>query len=204
MRRRIYITLLLLAAVMFKAGAVDGFRTVYGIEYGYTSTVSEWHHTNYVSPEGPRVNQIHMDYDYVPLGYASLWYGAEFARHWSTCLVLSLNGISKERTISVLSMRIAYFFKSYEVDGVKLFMDAGAGVTETFKGLPDFCGKAGGAYRLVLADKVSLDLCASVQLSVDHPVTVRDRFSGNILTLNSIRRSDALYTGINIGLMLGF
>ena len=204
MRRIVFITFLLLAAMWPLAAAGGGFRPVYGLEYGLTATISEWHHTNYRSPEGPRVNQIHTDFEQTPLGYFGMWAGLEYARHWSTAMVLSINGISRERTVSSLSLRMAYFLKSYDQDGVKLFLEGGAGVTETFKGLVDVLGKAGASYRFVLADRMTLEMQLAFQMSLDHPATVIDRYSGNILTQNSILRSDAVYTGINIGLALSF
>ena len=191
------------SAVSAKDGGARA-RFIYGLDWGYSNIVSQWHHANYISSDGFRVNQINTDFNYAPNGYCRGYAGINFPDKWALAVYGGFNGISKGRTASSFSARLSFAPSGWREDGLKFFAEDGIALTETFKDKIDRLWAAGGGYRLQLSEGVGLDLSVSVQVAYDHPLRVYDKYSGELLRNENIRKSEAVYTALNIGLALSF
>ncbi len=175
-------------------------RLVFGAEWGYTSSLFNIYHNNYLSPEGMRVDDKGVDFDYSSNGHILAGLSYAFARKYEAGLYLGFIGVAQDRRTVPLSLRGTYYFDSYLTDGWLAFLDGGPAFGNDRK--VTLTGKLGGGYRLKLSAHFCLDFLLSFHICSDHPKLFYSDDSQ--ITGDNLRRSDSTYGGLNFSLALRF
>lgn len=204
-------TLVILLALLLPAGLLAGEKGSwydyldYGVEWGYTASFWETYHYNYTSPsQGARIDSRDSRFAYKSNGHVYAFAGARFARHFALDGVIGWAGLYEERRMVPVTLRSSFFFKSYDQDGLKAFLEGGCCLGESFAGKPVGIGKLGGGYRVMLDRHFALDLALSLQGVSDHPLDVYDRKREEAIPEASLRRSDCGYLSVNFSISLCF
>ena len=175
-------------------------RFVCGVEWGYTSSLFNIYHNNYLSPEGIRVDDKGFDFDYSSNGHVLAGVSYAFARRYEAGIYLGFIGVAQDRRLAPVSLRATYYFDSYLSDGLFCYLDAGPAFG---KNQPvTLIGKLGGGYRMKLSDHFSLDFILSFHVCSDHPNLFYS--DDRQITGDDLRRNDATYGGLNFSLALRF
>ena len=175
-------------------------RFVFGAEWGYTSSLFNIYHNNYLSPEGIRVDEKGVNFDYYSNGHVLAGVGYAFARKYEVGAYLGFIGVAQERRLVPLSLRATYYFDSYLSDGLFCYLDGGPAFGENQN--VTLIGKLGGGYRMKLSDHFCLDFILSFHLCSDHPKLFYN--DDQQITGEDLRRNDATYGGLNFTLALRF
>ena len=175
-------------------------RLVFGVEWGYTSSLFNIYHNNYLSPEGIRVDDKGFEFDYSSNGHILAGVSYAFARRYEAGLYLGFIGVAQDRRLAPVSFRATYYFDSYLSDGLFCYLDAGPAFGENQN--VTLIEKIGGGYRVKLSDHFCLDFMLSFHICSDHP-KIFDTDDQQI-TGDDLRRNDATYGGLNFSLALRF
>ena len=175
-------------------------RFVFGAEWGYTSSLFNIYHNNYLSPEGIRVDEKGVNFDYYSNGHVLAGVGYAFARKYEVGAYLGFIGVAQERRLVPLSLRATYYFDSYLSDGLFCYLDGGPAFGENQN--VTLIGKIGGGYRVKLSNRFSLDFLLSFHICSDHPKIFNS--DDQQITGDDLRRNDATYGGLNFTLALRF
>ncbi len=175
-------------------------RFVFGAEWGYTSSLFNIYHNNYLSPEGIRVDEKGVNFDYYSNGHVLAGVGYAFARKYEVGAYLGFIGVAQERRLAPLSLRATYYFDSYLSDGLFCYLDGGPAFGENQN--VTLIGKLGGGYRMKLSGHFCLDFILSFHLCSDHPKLFYN--DDRQITGDDLRRNDATYGGLNFSLALRF
>lgn len=202
----IFISLLFTSLPLCHAGnqgQKGSLRFRYGVEWGYTISISNSYHYDYIHPEdGFRVDRKDTDFYAYSNAYANLNTGVEFLRHFGASLHAGFAGIKQERRMVPVSIRESFFFNGYDSDGVLAFIEEGLGIHGSEDRLSYFA-KMGAAYRIALGARESLDLGLSFQAVTDHP-PVYDNDTNDYVPDEYLRMTDALYGSINLSVSIHF
>ena len=184
-------------------GREGSARLSCGIEWGYDATVIDAYHYNYMdAADGFRIDEEAVKPMLYSNGHAMAHLTVEFARRWALGLYAGYAGVQQRTRIFPLALRSTYFMESFRDDGQFLFMEGGAGLHETRKGISPF-GRLGYGYRAVLTRRSSIDFSASLRVTADHPPIYDNSIPGYVSEEN-IRRSDALYGAVILSVALNF
>ena len=175
-------------------------RFVFGAEWGYTASIFNIYHNNYLSPEGIRVDDKGFDFDYSSNGHVLAGVSYAFARKYEAGVYLGFIGVAQDRRLVPLSLRATYYFDSYLKDGLFCYLDGGPAFGENQN--VTLIGKLGGGYRMKLSDHFCLDFILSFHLCSDHPKLFYN--DDQQITGDDLRRNDATYGGLNFSLALRF
>ena len=175
-------------------------RFVFGVEWGYTSSLFNIYHNNYLSPEGIRVDDKGFEFDYSSNGHILAGVSYAFARKYEAGMYLGFIGVAQDRRLVPLSLRATFYFDSYLSDGLFCYLDGGPAFGENQN--VTLIGKLGGGYRMKLSDHFCLDFILSFHICSDHP-NIFDNDDQQI-TGDDLRRNDATYGGLNFTLALRF
>ena len=175
-------------------------RFVFGVEWGYTSSLFNVYHNNYLSPEGIRVDDKGVDFHYYSNGHIQAGASYAFARKFEVGAYLGFIGVSQERRLVPITLRSTYYFDSYLSDGFFCYLDGGPALGENQN--VTLIGKIGGGYRVKLSNRFSLDFLLSFHICSDHPKIFNS--DDQQITGDDLRRNDATYGGLNFTLALRF
>lgn len=179
-------------------GQKGSARFRFGIEWGYSLSLLNSYQYDYIDPsEGFRVDKSGTKLQGSSNALIATSVGVEFARHFGASLNAGYAGISQARRIFPLSLRETVYFKSYDQDGILAYIEEGLGFHAKDMAHPTYLAKTGTGYRFVLTPRSCMDFILSFQLSTDHP-PIYDSHTMSYISKDNLRRSDALYTGINI------
>ena len=103
-----------------------------------------------------------------------------------------------------VTLRTTCFWKGYDRDGWKTFLEGGWCGAHSFAGKPVYIGKLGSGYRLMLDRCFALDLAVSLQGASDHPLGVYDKRREEAVPDANLRRSDSGYFSLNFTVSLCF
>lgn len=197
---------LMLSAVLTAAERGSGYGHLdYGVEWGYTASVADIYHYNYTSPSmGARIDSRDSRMTYKSNGFVSVFAGAKFARHFAVDVLAGWAGVYEGRRVFPVTLRSSYFFRAYDRDGWKAFLEGGCCLGQSFGDKAGGIAKAGAAYRVMLDRHFALDLGLSLQGVIDHPLSVYDRSRGEAVPERNLRRSDCGYIGVNFTVALSF
>ena len=196
---------ILLPGALFAAGE-GGLREHldYGVEWGYTATCWEIYHYNYTTPSGARIDSRDSHFSYKSNGHLYGFAGIRFARHFATDVVVGWAGIYEERRVVPVTLRASCFWKGYDKDGWKTFLEGGRCISHSFAGKPVYIGKLGTGYRLMLDRSFALDFGLSLQAAYDHPLDVYDKRREESVLDANLRRSDSGYLAVNFTVAICF
>lgn len=184
-------------------GEKGSLRFRYGLEWGYTISISNTYHYDYTHPEdGFRVDRKDTEFYGYSNAYADLNTGIEFLKHYGVSLHAGFAGIKQERRMMPVSLRQSYFFNGYDSDGVVAFIEEGIGFHKSEDRL-SYLLKLGAAYRIALGSHESLDMGLSFRAVTDHP-PVYDSDLKDDVPSEHLRKSDALYGSVNLSISLHF
>lgn len=176
----------------------------YGIEWGYTSTLLNSYHYNYVSSHGARVNSAHDYWTYKSNGHLLAFLGVKFAKKCSADVYYGWMGAYEDRRMNPLTLRGTYYINGYGSNGLKLFAEGGAGLARTFFKQKSYVYKAGLGERIMLGPGYAMDLSVSAQRVNDHPTDVYDVWNGVSVPDGNLRKSICKYLGVNFSITLAF
>lgn len=176
----------------------------YGAEWGYTATMFEWHHFNFLNPELMMIDIKGTSFNYHSNAYVSAHVGLEFYDRLSVRAHIGYEGIDKLRRAIPISLRENVYLKGYHYDGVFLFLEEGYFVLNTYDSQPAVEIRLGSGYRFALAKHMNLDFMVSLHLSSDHPNAVIDQKTKKAVPDSYVNRSDATYTGISFSTAINF
>lgn len=173
-------------------------------EWGFTATMFNYHHYNYMDEGiGFRIDDRGWSDDAGANAYAYLSAGFDVSSKFNLGLLCGYAGINDGVRVIPLEMKVFYYPWGSHSDGPFAFLQGGGGFkTGTADGMV-LLGQGGGGYRLALDGRTSLDIKISLQLAYDHP-KVWDPLENNYISDRNIRRNEASYYGLNIGLGLEF
>ena len=112
-----------------------------------------------------------------------------------------IKGIERGKCIVPLISRLSFYLSGKEEDSIFVLTDIGIALDEMKK----HCNfiQIGSGYRLVLTPAYSLCFITSGRVAFDHPA-VWDPIEEDFISKRNIKRNDAWYCALNIGLSLEF
>lgn len=207
MRKFLTITIILILSQFLghaeETGGKGSLHFRYGIEWGYSVSVINSYHYNYIHPvEGYRVDKKATDFYAYSNAYADLNAGVEFLKHFGTSLHAGFAGVKQARRMVPVSLRESYFFKNYGSDGVMAFLEEGVGFHKSEEEL-SYLAKAGAGYRISLSTRGCMDILISVEACTDHPSVYDNDIKAHVPS-EYMRESDAVYGIMSFSIMLSF
>ena len=185
------------------AGNGGSTRIVFSLNWGYDATILDIYHFNYIHPnDGYRVDEQKVKPMLYSNGNAAAGISVEFARHFSLGIYGGYAGVQQRTRLFPLSLKAAYYFNSYAVDGTFITLEGGAGFHEKRDDISPF-SKVGYGWRMKLGKKSSMDLGLNLRITADHPPVYDASIYGYVPEEN-MRRSDAVYSSVGIGIGLNF
>ena len=193
---------LLFGLTAFAGGGEFFGRLHPGIEWGYTLTLAAHHHYNYLDESiGFRIND--EGWTMLPRSNAyilgSLKYS--FSSVFSTSIISGFQGIYKDRRTVPLLCRVSVSPSGRDSDGFFFFSDMGVFLTDFRRHGNQF--QIGSGYSIVLAPRCSIGLRIGARLIYDRP-DVWDPIEEEYISEQNIRRNDAWYSALNMGIVLEF
>lgn len=175
-----------------------------GIEWGYTSTLQEIFHYNFITDESMRVDLKGSNFHYFSNGHVLAKVGLRYFNHFDTTFNMGYCGIQEGRSFISYALRESIYYKGYRNNGLFNIMEAGEGGSSTFQLQPIYFGKLGMGYRFKISQELSIDALMSFQMSKDHPKSLIDRKTDTEIYYYQLRRSDVLYSAVNFSISLNF
>lgn len=197
----------LLAALLLCVSAAGGSREFLrrfhpGIEWGYSLTVATFRHFNYLDPSiGFRIDEKGWD---SPPGSNAYILGSisyDISRFLGISLVSGYQGIYRNcRSVPVL-LRANYYLSGMDTDSIFISYDFGVNL-----GRPRGLGnqlQIGTGYSFTLTNRSSIALTLGARLVYDQP-DIWDPIEEEYVPTSNIRRNDAWYCSLNMGVALRF
>ena len=202
--RRLLIILIILAGL--GQGLRAQVRFAWGLEWGYTGLVMDWHRFNYYSTDGVRVDDTMTQPQYKSTGQFLLNAGVGLGNHWELGLYSGFTAVYEARKVVPYSLRITYFRKAYNMEGWKFFLDGGSAWSRsgTFNKWPILIVKTGAGYRIPIYKDFCLDFFTALQFTSDHPVHILDKYNVQPVPPGALRYSSRQGLGVTLGLALAF
>lgn len=203
MKRFSAILLVLLCSLTVFAGGGDFMRRFHpGVEWGMSLTPATFHHYNYLDESiGFRINDEGWDYRKKLNAYILGSLGFDVTRTFSIALLSGWQGIERGKCIVPLISRLSFYLSGKEKDSIFVLTDIGLALDEMKKRC-NFI-QIGSGYRLVLTPAYSLCFITSGRVAFDHPA-VWDPIEEDFISERNIKRNNAWYCALNIGLSLEF
>lgn len=176
----------------------------YGVEWGYSGTFWDSYHYNYTSAEGERLDSRNEHLTFKSNGHLYGFVGARFARWFAADVLVGWAGVYEGRRVVPVTLRSSVFFRGYDNDGMKVFLEGGRCFAPVFGGKPIWLGKVGGGHRTMLDRHLALDFALSLQAVSDHPRDVYDPIREDVVPPGNLRRSDCAYMSLNLSVALCF
>lgn len=211
MKRFVTLSILVLSLLFAtKAEGKTGLRSKYpflkfGVEWGGGISLFEAHRFVYtdeiIGCLLPADEE--MGFSFVPTAYLLLNFGANIGHHSSIQIEGGFSGVHEDRRVFPIQLRYSYLFNGCNRDGVFVFGCAGVAFPDNGSRRLASLASFGGGWRFSLSRSISLDFLASLRGCFDHPEVWNDDL-GKYVPDNCIRRNNAGYAGINVGIALNF
>ena len=201
MKRSILLIISLLC-LHANAGAVKRFHI--GAEWGANTTLMTFHHFNYMDEAvGFRIDDQGWEAGRVLNAYASLSLGLDFGRKTNLSILGGVCGLPGGRRAVPLSLRASYMPRGTASDGSFFFLEGGGAAVWHPEVSSAAFARTGGGYRLMLDSHASLDVHLCLRNTYDHP-RVWDKLEERYIQKRNIRRNNAWYCALEIGVALNF
>ena len=180
-------------AMTLPAKAWNGLR--YSLDWGYMASVYQTYRYNYIAEEEFRVKQHGSSFFLNSNGLVKLFVGTTIGRHAELGMFSGYEGIRQDRRAVPLGLRAGWAFRGLNTDGPMCYAEGGAALHKdcATSGL----GAAGLGWHCQLDHGCGLDFKVGVNVCGDHPP-----IKG--VSTESLRKSDALYSGISFTVGLCF
>lgn len=203
MKRAFTLLSALLLCLSASGGGKEFLHRIHpGLEWGYTLTYATYQHFNYLDPSiGFRIDE--KGWTAPPSSNAfilgSICY--DLSEYLSVSLISGYQGISKNcRSIPVLC-RAHFYLSGMYTDGFFILYDFGVNL-----GRPNNYGnqiQLGTGYSFVLTPHSSIALNMGLRVVYDCP-DIWDPIEEHYIPEHNIRRNDAWYCALNMGIALKF
>ncbi|MBP5566809.1 MAG: hypothetical protein J6X57_04895 [Bacteroidales bacterium] len=203
MKRALILLSALLLCLSANAGGREFLRRLHpGIEWGYTLTATTHRHFNYLDPSiGFRINEEGW---MGPAKSNAFIHGSlsfDATNKLSISLLSGYEGIADGcRTVPVIC-RANYYLSGMDSDGFYLFTDLGVNLRRP-NTMGNHC-QIGSGYSLYLAPHTSVAMFMGARVIYDRP-DIWDPIEEEYIPKHNIKRNDAWYCALNIGITLKF
>ena len=202
--KRLLVISLMLTALVFSARAQEESPVHVGADWGFMATMLNFHHYNYMDEGiGYRIDDRGWSSDMGANAYAFLCASLDLGNRFNLGVIGGYAGVNDGVRVIPVELRLIYFPRSSHEDGMLVFLQGGAGFKTGEGDGIIFLGQGGAGYRLALSRRHSLDFKLCLQVSYDHP-KVWDPLEQNYISERNIRRDNASYYGLGLGLGLEF
>lgn len=198
-----YLLALMLCCQSLNAGGGSFLQRFHpGIEWGFSPMPAEYHHYNYLDQSiGFRINDKGWSYPCHLNAFILAGINFDLSPRIDIAVLSGYQGISVQRRTVPLIGRVSYYFCGKEKDGFLVFGDAGLFLRKSQK-----YGRqteAGAGYLLTLAPHCSLVFRIGSRVVYDRP-DVWDPIEEEYISARNIKRNDAWYYALNLGVGLYF
>jgi len=198
-------TLTLIAGAFTASAKAPLFK--YGAEWGIGANIFYDKQLNYITEEGYRIDDSVAEGAFIPNGQILGSIGINATGRFSISLMSGYLGVSRNNRMIPILLRAGYHFNGLESDGLFAFIDGGIGIhlrkTWEPERKPAGMTDAGMGYRFILTHRTSLDLLFNVKGTFD-TLLVTDPDSGEFIKENNIRKNNAFFLTLNVGLGINF
>lgn len=203
MKRLPVIFLVLFFSLPALSGGGDFLSRLHpGLEWGMSLTPTSFHHYNYLDESiGFRINDEGWDYHTKLNAFVLGSLSFDVTRTFSVGILSGWQGVERSVRIIPLITRLSFFTSGSDDDGIFVYTDLGIALNR-FAKKTNF-SQIGGGYRLMLTPGYSLNFRISSRIVYDRP-DVWDPIEEDYISERNIKRNDAWYCALNIGLSLEF
>ena len=197
MRRLFTLVLALALALPCLAGGASGrFRS--GIEWGANFSFWQFYHFNYISDAGARVDSQDSHFTNYINGTLRAHAGVLLSPAWELDLVSGYVGLWDDRAVVPVNLRLAFYRGGCDLDGgLRLFLEGGPLIGRAKGDAVSWLVREGAGRRIMLSDRLSMDLILSLQQSIDHPGgSVFDPGHGIYIPEGNALRSNTSYCAL--------
>lgn len=177
----------------------------FGLDWGFSTSIHRDYYQYYVTSFGAE-----MDSDSYFLllgnGYVTANAGLYFGRRFCASIHSGYMAIYSDRHMFPVLARFSFFPQGYRSKGMYCFADGGvafAGFKNTESAGVCAIGHLGGAYRIPLSSKSSLDFMVAARGAFDHP-GIHDPYTHGYIPRSDVRKSDSNIYAIEFSVGLNF
>ena len=199
-----FIMLLFLSLTSHAGGRAFLDRFHPGIEWGYSATPARYHHFNYLDESiGFRIDEEAWENDCVSNAYFLGKLSFDISRSLRISAISGYEGVDTGVCTIPLSGRMEYAFSGFGTDGFLVFGGAGAAFISANTSRQGKRFEIGVGHRYTLAPHTSLGIRVGGRMITDKP-DVWDPISEQYISERNIKRNDARYYALEIGIELSF
>ncbi len=203
MRKWLCITFLFLIGHLCRGGGFTGHIHP-GISWGYSAKLLAFHHYNYLDNSiGFRIDDQQWTTSFTSNAFVQGSISFDLTRRLQSSVLCGYVGIAPGRTIVPVSIRFAFYPRYSFEDGMFYFVQSGVFFRKKASEIPSYGFLGGTGYRIMLASWLSLDLHGGISFTYDRP-PVWDPLEETFIPKSNIRRNDAWYCSLNLGISLVF
>ncbi|MGM9747702.1 MAG: hypothetical protein ACI3ZN_02795 [Candidatus Cryptobacteroides sp.] len=192
-------TLLLSGTTVSASGGKVSF--VWGGEWSYVASLSEWQHRVFIISEGARMTKRGSVTKYHTNAEILAYAGAGFGKHFTLAFCSGYTGVSENLRMVPFTFRGTWRFGEHEKRQMPfIYLDCGTGVTLEESPSACWCSRAGIGWGIPLSKKSKLDITASFRSIYCHPEFKDDAGRPPI----EIRRNNFWRGGVTLGIGLKF
>ena len=202
-RALIFVSAILVCCQTVYAGGRDILGRFHpGLEWGYTLTPASFHHYNYLDESiGFRINDEGWSFRPKSNAYIFGCITYDVSGYFSVSMLSGIQGLDAGRRTLPLIMRMEVSANGSDQDGFIFVSDMGADIRNWSKHSNHF--QIGSGYVIILAPRCSLGIRVGGRLLYDSP-DIWDPIEEEYVSRRNIRRNDAWYCALNMGLVLKF
>ncbi len=202
-RLHAYILVFLLSCQPLIAGGETFLSRFHpGIEWGFSPSLASYHHFNYLDESiGFRIDDEGWTYPDCMNAFFLASISFDLGRKTGLSLLSGYHGVDKDRRMVPLLLRTDIYPKGKDRDGFILFSDLGVSLRSKQISSNQF--QLGSGYSIVLTPHSSLVFRLGARIVYDTP-DVWDPIEEEYISARNIKRNDAWYYALNIGVGLYF
>jgi len=206
MKRCLLIFSLLLLSLTLQAQGEWRSRSAFrfGVEWGYSGTFYMYYHNNYIeATDGYRVDDEGNSTSLKANAYATVMLGADISRHGNLAAYFGYSGVCRNERLFTLALRGSWFWNGVDNNGWFSFIEGGGGINEYFTSKIGWHTRIGGGYRVSLSRVGNMDFNLSYRTCLSHP-SIWDDWEGKYVEKRYVRRNNALYHSLCLGIAISF
>lgn len=196
-------------SIMLGTASIAGGRPFHdrlhpGLEWGYSITVASYHHFNYLDESiGFRINDEGWEPESVSNAFVLGSVTVDFSDFVSLSLISGYEGLNRRVRAIPVSARLNYALRGFDTDGFSLYAGGGMLFISDKTKRRGKQLELGAVYNIVLAPHASVGFKLGARAVTDRP-DVWDPISEEFISERNIKRKDASYYALNLGIMLSF
>lgn len=140
----------------------------YGIEWGGSVAVAEYHDYNYLIESGYRMDDASFSFGGKVNAFFLVNAGYVFAERFQVSLYSGYEGVDKNVRVVPIVLRGTFFNNGYKSDGFLAYAGGGVGITDVER-RSVVLGRLGAGYRFVISKATCMDILFSANLAIRNP-----------------------------------